>query len=180
MDKKSLSKYLSLVLRHNPGVLGIALTDSGWAEVETLLRLMNESGKKVSMEALIQMVETNDKQRFKFNEDRTWIRASQGHSINIDLELLPVKPPEILYHGTAVKNLSIIEKDGIKKMSRQHVHLSADEITAHKVGSRHGSPVILSVQSGKMQEAGFLFYQSDNGVWLTDFVSPEFIVFPEK
>ena len=122
------------------------------------------------------VVETNDKKRFAFNENKTRIRANQGHSVEIDLALKPIVPPEFLYHGTAEKSLNSIFENGIQKMNRQHVHLSQDKETALKVGSRHGKPIILTILSEQMYQDGNLFYQSDNGVWLTDFIDIKYIL----
>jgi putative RNA 2'-phosphotransferase len=175
MKDKDISKFLSLVLRHQPQVAGITLDEAGWTEVNELLQKMQQKGMDVDMEQLTQIVQNNDKQRFAFNADRSKIRASQGHSVSIELGLQPVQPPEILYHGTAQANLTSILKDGIQKRSRQHVHLSADEQTAIKVGQRHGKPVVLQVKSGDMYRDGHLFYHSENGVWLTDFVNSRYL-----
>lgn len=172
---KTISKYLSLILRHNPQTIGIILDDNGWANVEELMIKCNKKGVRFSIEDLEEIVETNDKKRFAFNEDKTKIRASQGHSINIDLALHPAIPPTFLYHGTAQKNIDIILSDGIKKMNRQHVHLSTNKETATKVGARHGKPVILTIMAEKMNEEGILFYQSENNVWLTDYIAPKYI-----
>ncbi|XP_055308864.1 probable RNA 2'-phosphotransferase [Sitodiplosis mosellana] len=128
-----------------------------------------------TLEELDEVVETNDKKRFIFNEDRTKIRANQGHSIDIDLALKPQQPPEFLYHGTAQNNVTSILKNGIDKRRRQYVHLSIDEGTATKVGMRHGKPTILTVRTGKMFEDGVVFYRSENGVWLTNFVDAKYI-----
>lgn len=175
MDTKHVSKYLSLVLRHQPQVLGITLDEAGWTDVAILLEKMQQKGMQVEFTKLVEVVQTNDKQRFAFNADHTKIRASQGHSVSIDLELSPVEPPEHLYHGTAEASLPSILKEGIHKRSRQHVHLSSDEKTAIKVGQRHGKPVVLLIKSGEMYRKGLLFYQSENQVWLTEYVSPAFI-----
>ncbi|QHT71223.1 RNA 2'-phosphotransferase [Rhodocytophaga rosea] len=175
MKDKDISKYLSLVLRHQPQVLGITLDESGWTEVNGLLEKMQQKGMNVDFEKLSQVVQNNDKQRFAFNADQSKIRASQGHSVSIELGLTPVQPPEVLYHGTAQANMESILKDGIQKRSRQHVHLSADEQTAIKVGQRHGKPVVLQVNSGDMNRDGHLFYLSENKVWLTDFVEAKYI-----
>ena len=166
---------MSLVLRHQPEEIGLQLDENGWADVEKLIQRMNTKGMNVDSEIINEVVETSDKKRFAFNEDKTLIRASQGHSINIDLALLPQEPPEFLYHGTAEKNVDSILNEGIQKMKRQHVHLSKDKATAVNVGSRHGNPYVLTINSGEMHKDGVLFYLSANGVWLTDFVEAKYI-----
>lgn len=168
---KKTSKFLSYVLRHHPEKLNLTMDEQGWVTVEELLQNLNN----VSMTELEIVVAENNKKRFAFNEDKTKIRANQGHSIKIDLAYSPTEPPEFLYHGTATKNITSIQKSGIMKGSRHHVHLSADLGTAKNVGQRHGKPVILIVESKKMHIAGHKFLFSDNGVWLTDFVPTEFI-----
>lgn len=175
IEKKRISKFLSLILRHQPEMIGLKLDENGWADVEDLRA--RSAGRRVyfTPEELDEVVETNNKKRFAFNEDKTMIRASQGHSIDIDLALETVTPPDFLYHGTAEANISSILEKGIEKRTRQHVHLSADKETATKVGMRHGKPVILTIRTGKMHEDGLLFYQSANGVWLTDFVDAKYI-----
>lgn len=173
------SKFLSLVLRHDPATIGIELDDSGWVDVSTLLDALQRKRPQITLERLIEIVETNDKQRFAFSEDRRQIRASQGHSIVIDLDLPPSIPPGSLFHGTAERNLTSIRESGLLRRQRNHVHLSLDGETATKVGSRHGKPVVLRIESGKMAESGFLFYVSENGVWLTAHVPTSFIVFPD-
>lgn len=174
--KKTVSKFMSLVLRHQPQEIGLNLDENGWADVIELIQKSAKKGVKFSMEHLEIVVETNDKKRFAFNEDKTRIRANQGHSIEIDLALKPIAPPEFLYHGTAEKSLDAIFEHGVQKMSRRHVHLSQDKETAIKVGSRHGKPVILTILSELMYQYGNLFYQSDNGVWLTDFIAVKYIL----
>lgn len=174
-DKKRIGKFLSLILRHDPQKIGIELDEQGWANVKELIEKCKKHRYHFSMEDLIEIVETNDKQRYSFNEKRNKIRANQGHSIDIDLALSPIQPPEYLYHGTATRFLSSIMEQGILKGSRQHVHLSKDKETATKVGSRHGKPTILTIMSGKMYKDGIQFYQSDNGVWLTDYVDVKYI-----
>lgn len=175
IENKRISKFLSLILRHQPETIHLHLDENGWADVEELITKSARKRVHFTMEELDEVVETNNKKRFAFNEDKTKIRANQGHSIDIDLALIPQQPPEYLYHGTAESNISSIMEKGIEKRSRQHVHLSADKDTATKVGMRHGKPVILTIRTGKMSEEGIQFYLSDNGVWLTDFVDTKYI-----
>lgn len=173
------SKFLSLVLRHDPAVIGIELDEGGWVDVSTLLEAMMRHRPEITRERLLEIVETNDKQRFAYSEDRMRIRASQGHSIGVDLDLLPSTPPDLLFHGTAEENLNSIRENGLLRGQRDHVHLSADDATAETVGARHGKPVVLEIASKQMAESGFIFYVSDNGVWLTAYVPSTFIVFPD-
>ncbi len=173
--KKRISKFLSLVLRHKPEVINLMLDENGWASVDELMEKCAKHERNFTLNELMEMVETNDKKRFVFNEDKTRIRANQGHSIDIDLALKPQQPPEFLYHGTAEANIPSIMENGIEKRNRQHVHLSQDKETATKVGMRHGKPVILTIETEKMHEAGIPFYLSENNVWLTDFVDIKYI-----
>lgn len=175
IETKRISKFLSLILRHQPETIGLKLDENGWADVEELRERSAKKKVYFSLEELDEVVETNNKKRFAFNEDKTRIRASQGHSIDINLALEALQPPDFLYHGTAEANISPILEKGIEKRSRQHVHLSADKETATKVGMRHGKPIILTIRTGKMYEDGIAFYQSANGVWLTEFVDPKYI-----
>ena len=175
MENKHLSKFLSLVLRHQPEAIGLPLDKNGWAEINTLLSQLEKYGKKASLETLKEIVATNDKQRFTFNEDFTKIRANQGHSISIDLDLSSSTPPDLLFHGTAKKSKASIQEKGLLKGNRQHVHLSADFQTAIKVGQRHGEPIVLEIDTKQMVADGIVFYVSDNGVWLTDYVHPKYI-----
>lgn len=175
---KRISKFLSLILRHNPSKINLELNENGWANVEELINKANKHNVRFSKEILEEVVATNDKKRFAFNADKTEIRANQGHSIKtIDLKLEAVKPPDYLYHGTVGKFMQAIKKEGLQKMNRQHVHLSQDLETATKVGSRRGQAIILSIRSGAMHEKGYAFYLSENGVWLTDKVPAEYINF---
>jgi len=169
------SKFLSLVLRHKPETIQIQLDENGWVNVNELIEKLNNYGKEIDFEILKYVVETNSKKRFAFNEDKSKIRANQGHSLQIDLNYKPIIPPEILYHGTSEKFLDSILKSGIEKRNRQHVHLSSDIETAMKVGQRHGKPVILEIQTAKMNKNGHKFYLSENKVWLTDYVPIEYI-----
>lgn len=175
MDKTSLSKLIALVLRHNPKAVGITLDEHGWADVSQLIAGINNSGKQIDMAALEDIVATDDKQRYSFNSDKTKIRANQGHSIDVDVELKECEPPELLFHGTGEKFLSGIRQIGLVPKSRLYVHLSKDEETAVKVGSRHGKPHIFIVKTGEMYRAGYKFYLSENGVWLTKSVPLEYL-----
>lgn len=174
-EKKRIGKFLSLVLRHEPQKIGIELDEQGWANTKELIEKCKKKRYHFSMDDLIEIVETNDKQRYSFNEKRNKIRANQGHSINIDLALQPISPPDFLYHGTATRSLDSIMELGIIKGSRQYVHLSKDKETATKVGSRHGKPIVLTIMAGQMAKDGILFYQAENGVWLTDYVYVKYI-----
>jgi putative RNA 2'-phosphotransferase len=180
MQKKiiRLSKFLSLVLRHRPQATGLSLDQAGWVRVDELLAGARRAGVPLDEATLRQVVEQNDKQRFAFSADGLKIRASQGHSIPIDLGLEPLAPPEFLYHGTAARFLGHIRRQGLVPGKRNHVHLSPDEHTATKVGQRHGNPVVLTVQAGRMHRDGRRFYLADNGVWLADHVPVEYLVFP--
>ena len=170
------SKKLSKILRHHPTMIGLTLDKNGWADVNELLEKYGTP--PLSIDILKEVVETNDKKRFAFNDDFSKIRANQGHSVKVDLALKTIQPPSILFHGTATKNVQSIENKGLMKGSRNHVHLSVDEITAKKVGSRHGKPIVLKVKALEMHEAGFVFNVSDNGVWLTERVPSQFLIFP--
>lgn len=179
-NKKRISKFLSLILRHNPEKIGLELDENGWAEVKDLIAKADKRNVKFSIETLEDIVETNDKKRFAFNDDKTKIRANQGHSIaTIDLELKPIEPPAYLYHGTVGKFMKAIKTNGLQKMSRQHVHLSTHLETATKVANRRGQAIILTVRAGEMHNKGYVFYKSENDVWLTEHVPPEFIEFKD-
>jgi putative RNA 2'-phosphotransferase len=169
------SKLLSYVLRHRPDSIGLQLDANGWADVDALLQRLAEHGKPVARELLDRVVANNDKQRFAFDATRTRIRASQGHSIQVDLALQPAQPPDVLYHGTASRFLKSILASGLRAGNRQHVHLSGDVGTARRVGARYGFPVILRVDTVRMRADGAVFYRSDNGVWLTGPVAPRYL-----
>lgn len=168
------SRFLSLVLRHKPQAAGIALDEHGWASVEDFLRGVSKT-HPLTMVQLEEIVRTDDKQRYSFNNDKTKIRANQGHSIPVDVDLVECKPPEQLYHGTGQKYLESIMKNGLVAKSRLYVHLSEDLETAKAVGLRHGTPVVFAVSSGQMYRDGMRFYRSENGVWLTNYVSPGYL-----
>jgi putative RNA 2'-phosphotransferase len=178
MDARRLvrvSKYLSLHLRHQPERLGLNLAPGGWVEVDTFLDAARANGFPIARAELLRVVADNDKQRFSFDETGQRIRANQGHSVPVDLQLEPTTPPDALYHGTADRNVQAILKSGLARMSRHHVHLSATTETARRVGMRHGRPVVLAVDAAAMSRDGFVFYRSDNGVWLVDEVPAEYL-----
>ncbi len=164
------SRFLSKILRHEPELINIKLEKNGYANVKDILKGLN-----ISKDELDEIVYNNNKQRYSYNEDKTKIRANQGHSINIELEFKEKIPPEILYHGTSTNVLNKIFKEGILKMKRHHVHLSFDYDTAFKVGRRHGNPVVLEIKAKLMSDNGIKFFISDNGVWLTEYVPIEYI-----
>lgn len=172
-----LSKFLSLILRHKPSAANIELDEHGWANVEELIAGINQvdSNNDIDMEKLEEIVRTDNKQRYSFSEDKTLIRANQGHSIPVDVELEEVVPPEYLWHGTATKYMESIDKEGLVPKSRLYVHLSGDEETAIKVGKRHGKLLMYKVHSSKMSQEGYKFYRSVNGVWLTKAVPAEYL-----
>lgn len=174
-ENTKISKLLSLVLRHQPEAIGIVLDENGWADVSRLIEQVNKAGQPLDFETLEYVVSSNQKKRFAFNSNNDKIRANQGHSIDVELNYTPQTPPSVLYHGTASKNLDSIFEQGLQKMSRHHVHLSADANTAIKVGQRHGKPSVLVVNAIEMHNNGLAFYLSDNGVWLTDHVAPQYI-----
>jgi putative RNA 2'-phosphotransferase len=169
------SKLLSYVLRHRPDSIGLQLDANGWADVDELLQRLAEHGKPIARDLLDRVVAENDKQRFALDAHRTRIRASQGHSIDVELGLEPVQPPDVLYHGTASRFVTSILATGLRPGSRQHVHLSGDVDTARRVGTRHGVPVILRIDTARMRADGAVFYRSDNGVWLSGPVAPRYL-----
>jgi putative RNA 2'-phosphotransferase len=174
MNLKDLSKFMSLILRHKPEVIGISVDEHGWAEVDEFIAGIAKT-KEFNMEILEEIVRTDEKQRYSFNEDKTLIRANQGHSIPVDVELEAQVPPEILWHGTAEKYVESIEKQGLIRKSRLYVHLSTDRETAIKVGARHGKPVVYKILAKQMHEDGYPFYLSVNGVWLTKEVPVQYL-----
>lgn len=169
------SKFLSYVLRHRPDSIGLALDANGWAGVDELLTRLAAGGHALDRDLLQRVVAGNDKQRFAFSADGSRIRASQGHSVAVDLALAAAEPPGVLYHGTASRFLKSILASGLKAAGRHHVHLSADAATAKAVGARHGFPVVLRVDARRMRADGLVFYRSDNGVWLTRAVLPRYL-----
>jgi putative RNA 2'-phosphotransferase len=170
-----ISKFLSLHLRHQPDDLGLTLEPGGWVPVAELLAGAERKGFPITPEELVEVVRASDKQRFAFDPTGAKIRANQGHSAEVDLQLEPAEPPAVLYHGTADRFLDAILRDGLRKMARHHVHLSADTATAAKVGGRHGTVVVLTVDAAALRAAGHEFFRSANGVWLVDAVPPEYL-----
>jgi putative RNA 2'-phosphotransferase len=169
------SKFLSLILRHEPERVDLKLDGAGWVGVTELLAAFNRHGISLTLDQLKHIVATSDKKRFAFSEDEKRIRASQGHSIEVDLQYAPQAPPELLYHGTPDRFVESIWTTGLSKGQRHHVHMSADPNTAAKVGERRGRPVVLKIRAGDMHRAGHTFFRSANGVWLVDHVPPSFI-----
>ncbi len=166
MSEHEISKFIALILRHKPEVIGITLDEHGWADAEQLIAGISKT-YPLTREMLEEIVRNDNKQRYSFNEDHTLIRASQGHSIPVDVELQKAEPPAVLYHGTAEKYVPSILKEGLLPKSRLYVHLSKDVQTAVNVGKRHGKPIVFRVDSGKMSADGYAFFLSANGVWLT-------------
>lgn len=174
-NSTQLSKFLSFVLRHKPDAIGLTLDPQGWTSVDELIAKSDAAGTRFSREDLLHVVETSEKKRFSLSADGQRIRAAQGHSVAVELGLSAQQPPSVLYHGTATRFVGSILSEGLKPQTRQQVHLSVDEATAHRVGQRHGEPTILKVEALRMHAKGFKFFLADNGVWLTDQVPPEFL-----
>ena len=170
---------MSLILRHDPGTYGVVRDGNGWTTVAGLLDAMADHGTQITRADLELIVASSDKQRFAISADGTLIRANQGHSVQVELDLTPQAPPDLLYHGTASRFLDSISRDGLKKMQRHHVHLHEDRMLATEVGGRHGKPVLLVVSSLEMFESGHTFFVTENKVWLTDSVPVEYIRFPD-
>lgn len=179
-ERTRTSKFLSLVLRHEPQRIGLELDAAGWVDVEALLTACRQHGMSLERDGLEEVVATNEKKRFAFSDDGRRIRASQGHSVEVSLGYVPQTPPSRLFHGTTARFLDSIRRAGLDKRERQHVHLSADAKTAEKVGQRHGRPAVLIVQADAMHARGHAFFLSENGVWLTGYVPAEFIEFPSE
>ncbi|HNO26924.1 MAG TPA: RNA 2'-phosphotransferase [Leptospiraceae bacterium] len=171
-DIVKVSKFLSFILRHSPESIGIVLDERGWADISEIIQ---KSSLNLNFEIIEKTVQENNKKRFAISPDRKKIRANQGHTVQTDVQLKRETPPPFLYHGTAEKHLELILKEGLKPMKRLHVHLSKDIETALSVGRRHGKPSVLKIHSGRMYEDGFVFYLSENSVWLTDSVPVQYI-----
>ena len=175
MDLNNISRYMSLILRHKPEVIGIALDEHGWANVSELVKGIEKNNHGFNVEMLEEIVKTDSKQRYSFNEDKTLIRANQGHSIPVDVELEEKQPPEFLYHGTGEKYVESIDKIGLIPKSRLYVHLSNDVDIAEKVGRRHGKEIVYQVNAGQMYKDGYKFFLSVNNVWLTKEVPVKYL-----
>jgi putative RNA 2'-phosphotransferase len=178
-ERTRRSRFLSLVLRHEPEKIGLMLDDAGWVSVDSLLGQLEAHGKRMSRTVLEEIVATSPKQRFALSEDGLRIRANQGHSVSVELGYVAMKPPAQLFHGTVADALCAIEQQGLSKMNRHHVHLSPDPETATKVAQRRGRAIVLVVDAGRMSGEGFAFYRSENGVWLTSAVPREFLIVPD-
>lgn len=174
-DTENLGRFISMILRHHPESIGITLDEFGYANTQELISKMNVYGKHIDFKTLKYIIDTNNKRRYSFNDDFSKIRANQGHSIKVNLELIEKVPPNRLYHGTATRFLETIMKEGITKQSRQYVHLSKDIETAINVGKRHGNPIVLELDTSKMVQDGIKFYLSENGVWLCEYVHSKYI-----
>lgn len=174
-QETKLSKFLSLVQRHQPDAAGVTLDSHGWVAVSDLVDGALRKGIEISPEAVAYVVERSSKKRFSLNADGTAIRAAQGHSVNVDLNLEPRTPPAVLYHGTSEGAVAAIRREGLKPGHRRHVHLSADVETATRVGARHGKPVVLEVLAERASKEGQFFYLSENAVWLTGPLSPTYL-----
>lgn len=170
-----LSKHISRILRHEPEIIGLKLDENGWLNVDELLAGINNEGRYIDKKILDEIVATNNKKRFRYNDDQTKIRANQGHSVQVDVELVKRIPPDVLYHGTAGRFLESIKQTGIKKMKRLYVHLSKDIKTAIDVGKRHGKPIVLVIDTKAMRNDGYQFYYSDNKVWLCDDIDYKYV-----
>jgi len=175
MDDIRASKLLSRVLRHAPESVGLQLDATGWMGIDELLAALAAHGRILTREQLVRVVAGSDKQRFAIDAETDRIRANQGHSVEVDLQLEPVTPPAVLFHGTPDRNVQAILRDGLRKGQRHHVHLSADTETAAKVGARRGVFTILAIDAARMAADGHLFYRSDNGVWLADAVPATYV-----
>lgn len=174
-----ISKLLSYVLRHKPDEFNLTLDPEGWVSIDNLLDSLQKQGKTITREQLYEVVASNDKKRFTISADNLNIRAAQGHSTSqVNIQYPAQEPPAVLYHGTATRFLASIKEQGLIAGSRQYVHLSADKETAHKVGTRHGVPVILVIETQPLTQQGHYFYLADNGVWLTEHIPVTCIKFP--
>ena len=174
-DDVSLGRFISLVLRHDPSAAGITVDGEGWADVNALIRGVCDTGRKLDCETLERIVRENNKQRYSFNADKTKIRANQGHSINVHIDMREETPPEVLYHGTSAAVIDSIKEKGILKMTRRYVHLSKDFETAVNVGKRHGKPAVLLIDTAAMLRDGYVFRISENGVWQSDDIPWQYV-----
>jgi putative RNA 2'-phosphotransferase len=176
----TISKYLSKHLRHSPAEIGLTLEPGGWVPIAVVLTAAARHRFQISREELDEVVAKCDKRRFALDATGLKIRANQGHSTDVDMQFTRKSPPETLFHGTGSQSREAIQRDGLRRISRQHVHLSADTDTARRVGARHGKPVVFVIEAARMHGDGFAFYQADNGVWLTDHVPPGYLRLPDE
>ena len=177
---KSTSKFLSLILRHHPEAIGLRLDAEGWANIEDLVRLAAAHGRSVSRGLIAEVVRTSEKQRFALKDDGNYIRANQGHSVEVNLNIPASEPPDVLFHGTAAHYILSIRSQGLRPGTRQHVHLSEARSTAIEVGKRHGEPLVLGVAALAMKKDGYHFFRAENGVWLTRGVPTQYLIFPDE
>jgi len=172
---KSLGKFLSLILRHKPEVAGIKLDKNGWASVDDLIEGVTDKGREIDLPILEMLVATDEKQRYSSNDDKTAIRANQGHSVKVDLELEPIKPPKILFYGTVDRYIESIMRKGLEPQSRNHIHLSETEASVFDEGERQNDSIVFKIFSGAMYRDGHHFFQSANGVWLVEKVPNKYL-----
>lgn len=175
MDYKKISKIMSYALRHKPEKLGIDVDKGGWTNMDKLVRALQDHFPDITYQIVVDVIQSNDKQRFTLSSNRDRVRAAQGHSLDVDLGYSTTRPPDRLFHGTSSNNYIGIMKHGINKGTRHHVHLSPDFETAKTVGSRKGKPLVLTIATNAMYADGYKFFKSDNGVWLTDFIPTQYI-----
>jgi putative RNA 2'-phosphotransferase len=175
-ERTHIGKFMSLVLRHEPQAIGAKLDVDGWLPLETLVNGMQKTYPSITVQNIVEIVESSDKKRFQFSESRSHIRAVQGHSVAIEGSTVQLaEAPEYLYHGTAISKVVTIQSEGLKPMSRIHVHLSADRETAIIVGRRHGKPAVFQVNSAVAKSDGVQFFLAENGVWLCNSLPPKYL-----
>jgi len=176
MDKTRISIFISKLLRHRPEIIGLTIDRNGWADVDELIEgVRRHKAPDFDREALDDIVASDAKQRYSYSEDGRRIRANQGHSIPVDVELTACEPPEYLWHGTGEKYVPSIDRTGLLPKSRLYVHLSSDMETARKVGSRHGKPVVYEIDCSGMVKDGYSFFLSANHIWLTKEVPARYL-----
>ena len=170
----TISKHISLLLRHKPEIGNLILDEHGWVETEKLIEAVSQQ-RLLDKETLEEIVSSDSKSRYEFSDDHRMIRARHGHSVPVVLDIEPTIPPDVLYHGTSENVKDVILSEGLKPMVRRYVHLSSDPNTARNVGKRHGRAVVLKVDAGGLSAKEEKFYQTAGGIWLVASVPPEFI-----